>query len=1431
MADDKRDLLQEIRNNRDGRNSLLDPSGLLVDSFDMETKDFPGSENVIPLSPQWLHPKTAESKFQEARTPNSLNQSGSSDANLKEHWRGDGPLDKKDWRRTTTVENDGGRRWREEERESSAVARRDRRKDGDRETEMWKNDRRSENSSLREAAESKNLSDRWQDAGSRDKKWSTVWGPEDNEKDVRREKRGETDKEDGHDRQASFSTSRLVSDRDSEKVPAWKPRFRLDNSRDNSRKSSGGRGSGFVFGRGRSNSSASNLPVKSPIGASIVTDGFCYPRGKLLDIYRDLKVFSPSLGIPNGFVEVSGITSSDHVEPLAFIPPETEEQAILDDIRKGKITSCEAVSGRSSNIIGRDYRGGNGLPEDILVDSNKQASFDCAADPQVVTDSLLKLCQVELPDLDESELTDSVISKETREDFRGADKVFSLHDSGVETFVSETSSHEVGAAKSNEETSEYPSVGESKRADVNHTRLESKGRKGPENVSNLSSGTFSIEETPVRDIHLTSERVSLPVDASGLFDDKVFDGCDLEEEELKKKDISLGEQGLSPEELTLFYKDPQGEIQGPFLGIDIISWFEQGFFGTDLLVCFADASEGTPFQALGEVMPHLRQKTRAVDGFGSMKDSGNSNKMSLRSGQGVSSSEVGFDNANKNPVFNYNQDKLLSSFSGQSNFPEQDATVLGGYIPDTLKSNLHNIFDLEKQSHLASAMEGREGSLARMTRHGGGSVVGEPISNIETHRVPAFPRNEANDKQLSMQSVAEALGSIWSGQEDDQFLNLRAGFSDSMVSSSVTGNAIPMTPKVQSFTNNQRQDLFRSSKEPSFSVSSYVPTDRAWSEMLQRDAHHLPQFDQNMQQMEQAELLFHHHLQQEQQQHQKHQGLSPGQLQLQPGVALHNQIANSGLGHSIENILLQHPSVLQPSLLPSHKQLVGPTLPQSAMALDPISRLQLQQLQQQAHNPVQMQPQQQLLQQQHHTHAQLPHPHMFLQHQRQSHQTSSDHLLSQIYDPSYEQNHIHPSQSGLIDQLLLRQEGLRPDSQLHQQSVLRPNITMERNLSLEQLFHQRRQELQSHQLSLASQRQYMDERRVSGVWAVDESGEFVQTQASNLQPFDLHQPHQRMLSTQQQHSQFPNFQPSHSLALNADTKSNYPFERVEHHERSVDGRLHGMLDPNFLSFERPTDLSVMNMDFAHSLKQQLQELRMQERLYGTSLAGQDEQFLSKNNLNNSRSLPMHFQALQPEATSRGWEQPSNTHASDVAFQGTGYFMQQGQALDFNIENQGHKLQLGSANWQSKEGSKENHSIRSFTNSHNANLHRGQLQDDSFLQQFSLHSGSTSLVPGNGISNDPEQRQRVLSEVDSTDMSGPVFDSAYRISGQLSKNYTTEEVSEVLKDLAIDGISPTQSQATFTPTGMGYMMQSKSLYETHEERVGGKEASDGSNYAA
>ncbi|GMI91248.1 Essential for poteXvirus Accumulation 1 [Hibiscus trionum] len=75
----------------------------------------------------------------------------------------------------------------------------------------------------------------------------------------------------------------------------------------------------------------------------------------------------------------------------------------------------------------------------------------------------------------------------------------------------------------------------------------------------------------------------------------------------------------APEDHLLYYKDPQGEIQGPFSGVDIIGWFEAGFFGIDLEVRLASAPKDSPFSLLGDVMPHLRAKAQPPPGFGVSK--------------------------------------------------------------------------------------------------------------------------------------------------------------------------------------------------------------------------------------------------------------------------------------------------------------------------------------------------------------------------------------------------------------------------------------------------------------------------------------------------------------------------------------------------------------------------------------------------------------------------------------------------------------------------------------------------------------------------------------------------------------------------------------------------------------------------------------------
>ncbi|XVF57744.1 hypothetical protein PTKIN_Ptkin07bG0007000 [Pterospermum kingtungense] len=101
----------------------------------------------------------------------------------------------------------------------------------------------------------------------------------------------------------------------------------------------------------------------------------------------------------------------------------------------------------------------------------------------------------------------------------------------------------------------------------------------------------------------------LPEDSSSLFDFRFLQPTQGNNQiNLKANNQAYTVESFTlPEDLSLCYLDPQGTIQGPYLGIDIITWFEQGYFGTDLPVRLADASDGSPFQELGEVMPHLRR--------------------------------------------------------------------------------------------------------------------------------------------------------------------------------------------------------------------------------------------------------------------------------------------------------------------------------------------------------------------------------------------------------------------------------------------------------------------------------------------------------------------------------------------------------------------------------------------------------------------------------------------------------------------------------------------------------------------------------------------------------------------------------------------------------------------------------------------------------
>ncbi|GAB4828561.1 hypothetical protein Ancab_018221 [Ancistrocladus abbreviatus] len=601
MADGKFDLLDDPLSSTpkakvesvEGNEEEKGIIGFLDDSKDQGALD-----NNIPLSPQWLYSKPSEAKM-DMRAPNTISLGNSFDANQKEG-------EKKDWRKLAS-ETESGRRWREEERETSLLGRRDRRK----------TDRRVENVSMRESMESRNAppSDRWHDVGNRgsvhetrrDSKWSSRWGPEDKEKEGRSEKRVDLEKEDTTNDNQSISTgNRVAPERESESRDKWRPRHRLEpnSSAPTPYRAAPGFGLekgrvegsnlGFTVGRGRSNGvPLIKLPLGSPLSIaqldgddiapgkpSPFTNTFRYPRGKLLDIYRLQKLDAAFNNIPGSMEEVPFVTQVEFVEPLAFVAPDAEEEATLRDIWKGNITS----SGASYN------------------------SFRKGKVAEIITG---------VGEIDSTEEKLGMLPTNIAEETSGfQDVAHGDHSHANDTHAKHEEDLLVPGKEQVRLLLEIPKTGDITEGDG--AKYYGTQTKAAENQQPRDSG---LRKHSLFDVEPVAFDIStrLPDDSSLLLVSQSLGGsqCTNLQYSQSMTGLSDAENGIQPEELTLYYLDPQGEIQGPFLGVDIISWFEQGFFGTDLPVRLADAPDGTTtFQQLGDVMPHLK----IGEGFGGSSD-------------------------------------------------------------------------------------------------------------------------------------------------------------------------------------------------------------------------------------------------------------------------------------------------------------------------------------------------------------------------------------------------------------------------------------------------------------------------------------------------------------------------------------------------------------------------------------------------------------------------------------------------------------------------------------------------------------------------------------------------------------------------------------------------------------------------------------------
>ncbi|KAK9748399.1 hypothetical protein RND81_02G054700 [Saponaria officinalis] len=576
------------------------------------SQEMPGPDNPIPLSPQWLHPKQGETKVGtvESHPTPPAGYSSLSDV-IKSPGNGDEMNEnqkKKDVFRPTFMDMESGRRdrWRDEERDTNSSVRKDRWREGDNEIgDSRKGDRWVDNSPGRHFGEARRApTDRRGDPNRESNqdprhgnKWSSRWGPGDKEMD-KWTNAGKNDVP--FDKGPSHSSNHGKNEREGDHYRPWRPsslqgRGRGDPLHHHAHMA-GKEAPTFNHGRGRGDNAPSTFSASRerlsfgtgtsghPQSSGVPERGdnghgesspFRYSRTKLLDIFRvtDLR---PSNNILDGLTQAPSLTQEEPLEPLAVCLPTPEESSILKGIDKGDIIS-------------------SGAPQISKDGSSGRSSADFATSRQRKLGS--------------------------REDVSSAlddagDKVNSANDSHPS--ASECLPHDLQM---------HPYATENKYSAAGSVRDDSTNIKRGDEVFNNrdAKGHVSAQsDTPWRRSSVvepprTPSRADMswsPAAKDGGEDSTVWRRSSVAvDRELESKKLLQ----TSPEDLVLHYKDPQGLVQGPFTGADIIGWFEAGYFGIDLEVRLSSASIDSPFSLLGDMMPHLRAKARPPPGFNTAK--------------------------------------------------------------------------------------------------------------------------------------------------------------------------------------------------------------------------------------------------------------------------------------------------------------------------------------------------------------------------------------------------------------------------------------------------------------------------------------------------------------------------------------------------------------------------------------------------------------------------------------------------------------------------------------------------------------------------------------------------------------------------------------------------------------------------------------------
>ncbi|KAL6880538.1 hypothetical protein ACP4OV_012103 [Aristida adscensionis] len=657
-------------------------------------KEKQGLDTEIPLSPQWLM-KVGENK-------DPISQGIRSDVS-KTSGNGEDPgysVKKKDVFRASVLDGETGRRdrWRDDEREPNSTHRWSRWRETDKEhgdtrkVERWSDDPSKYSGDGRRAPQ-----ERWGDSNNkegsyeqrRENKWTTRWGSNEKESENWRDRWGDSGKEGDASREKSFShyTAHGKDGSNHEK----------DTERDDSASRSWK--SSYPMGRGRGDSS--HYPSQTPQKPS---GTYGYGRGKP---DNEMANFSSSR------VKQSGTSAINSGSSRPF------QLGLLSD-RPGGASGDRSAFRYSRMKLLDIYRTSDVTNFKIPADCVEEVSVfmqEDALDPLALSAPVAEEAAI-LKAIDKGDIInsgvhqaskDGSVGKAGREDQAG----------GTEDYKGET----FGSLKGLPGNTDLPARGESLRPGTStyvvpqRSQFIGEQRLGPSADLGQQMPNFLNPET----------RVGM----SGVDD---F--------------ASTMQPHPNPESLSLYYKDPQGQIQGPFSGADIIGWFEAGYFGIDLLVRVVNAPPDTPFLMLGDVMPHLRSKARPPPGFATAKPSDMLVPETQSTGKFVSSSSmhagsVGVGIFDSGPGRKDGaveaQNRFLESLMSNSTMrnPSADPLSITGGMNELSSSTFGNIAMGGGESGNMNYLLGQKGLMERQN-----SVPfwsGDAISAAQAHKKDIAP--------------------------------------------------------------------------------------------------------------------------------------------------------------------------------------------------------------------------------------------------------------------------------------------------------------------------------------------------------------------------------------------------------------------------------------------------------------------------------------------------------------------------------------------------------------------------------------------------------------------------------------------------------------------------------------------------------------------